>query len=256
MQPATRIHHLKRNAELAEANQWSLIMIQSIRWPRSVFYCLLLSDLLLVALYWAGTIFTHPEYQSFTDLDGEANLASWFSSSQILLIAILGWLLVYSSEKTGAPSRLFLAFFATGAMLWSMDETSQMHERITQCTGARYVDWLPQFMTSHKAIAVTLAAVALVIASKILKEVISLWRESRRVCLIAISGFTLCFLGGIVIETLGYRFVAVDSGLMHMVQVSVEEFFEMAGASLILYSLSLLLARREYRRQTVIQQFG
>lgn len=219
-------------------------MIQRAQWPRAIFYGLLFSESILVLLYWIGTVFTHPEFRSLTDLNGEANIPAWFSSSQILLIAILTWMLVFFSKSNDTPSRMFLAIFAAGATLWSIDETSQLHERMTRFIGARYIDWIPELLTSHKAILAIFIAVAFVFLRKVWKEATALWHASRRVCLIAISGFAVCVVGGIVMETIGYKLVSDESGLMWRLEVTFEEFFEMAGASLILYAIMLLVNQK------------
>lgn len=238
------IDHLKRNAKLAEANTESFTVIRSGQWPRKLLSTLLLTEGFLILLYWIGALSPHSEFQAFTDLNGEGNLPAWFSSSQILLIATNAWILILLHKDGDTPSRPLLILIASGAVLWSMDETSQIHERITHSIGARYVDWLPGFLLSHKAITLLIIAVAIAALKMALKEIASLWRASRRCCLIAAAGVLICFLGGAVLETLGYRLIPAESEMVWRVEVTLEEFFEMAGASLILYAMSLLVNQR------------
>ncbi|MEW6207651.1 MAG: hypothetical protein AB1631_04740 [Acidobacteriota bacterium] len=244
MQPAITIAHLKRNAKLAEANTGSFTVIRSGEWPRKLLSTLLLTEGFLILLYWIEALFPHPEFQALTDLNGEGNLPAWFSSSQILLIATGAGILTLLRGNKDAPSRPFLILFASGAIWWSMDESAQLHERITHNIGVRYVDWLPEFLLSHKAISLLIAVAAIVALRAVWKELALLWRDFRRCCLIAAAGASVCLIGGVVLETLGYRLIPAESAMLWRIEITMEEFFETSGASLILYAVSLLVSQR------------
>ena len=56
---------------------------------------------------------------------------------------------------------------------------------------------------------------------------------------IMMAGVCISILGGVVLEVIGYKFLQYGAPL-HKVEVAIEEFMEMLGASLILYFTILL----------------
>jgi hypothetical protein len=178
---------------------------------------------------------------ALVDLDGEGNLPAWFSSFQLALISLSLWLLAFQHPKPDRPSRSFFALPASLFLLWSADETAQMHERLTGWIGLRYVDWLPYFLSEHKALVALLLAALLAIVWLLRSDALAFWRAHRRASLTAIFGFCVVFLGGAVLETIGYKFfLSGTTPLLYQTEVCLEEFFEMFGATLILYSTSSL----------------
>ncbi len=71
----------------------------------------------------------HPSVTRLVDLNGEGNLPTWYSASQLLLIAFLvGVLAVVEREGSQGQFRVILtAGFAF--VLLSLDEVAQIHER-------------------------------------------------------------------------------------------------------------------------------
>lgn len=213
---------------------------------------MLLVELLLVSFYWLDILLGSPVavLHALVDLDGEGNLPAWFSSFQLALISLSLWFMVFRQSPSDRPSRTFFALPATLFLLWSADETAQMHERLTGWIGLRYVDWLPYFVNQHKALVALLIVVSLAIARLLWRDVVALWQTHRRVAVIALCGFCVVFLGGAVLETIGYKFfLNGTTPLLYQTEVCLEEFFEMFGASLILYSTSWLAFSRAARAE-------
>jgi hypothetical protein len=216
---------------------------QAARKARRLFFAMLLVELLLVAFYWLDILLGSPVavLHALVDLDGEGNLPAWFSSFQLALISLSLWFMVFRQPPCERPSRAFLVLPAAVFLLWSADETAQMHERLTGWIGLRYVDWLPYFLNQHKALVALLIVVLLAIARLLWRDVAAFWQTHSRVGLVAVCGFCVVFLGGAVLETIGYKFfLNGTTPLLYQTEVCLEEFFEMFGASLILYSTSLL----------------
>jgi hypothetical protein len=216
---------------------------EAARKARRLFFAMLLVELLLVSFYWLDILLGAPVVvlHALVDLDGEGNLPAWFSSFQLALISLGLWFLVFRQGSHERPSKAFFALPATVFLLWSADETAQMHERLTGWIGLRYVDWLPYFLNQHKALVVLLIVALLAVARFLWRDVVAFWQTHRRLSLIALCGFFVVFMGGAVLETIGYKFfLDGTTPLLYQTEVCLEEFFEMFGASLILYSTSLL----------------
>src|SRR5262249_59434385 len=84
---------------------------------------LVMMELALVLFYWIYILCGEPRsLGSVFDLDGEANLHSWFSSAQLLVIG-LGFYCATLFQTERRPSRLFMSLMAGAAILLSVDET-------------------------------------------------------------------------------------------------------------------------------------
>jgi hypothetical protein len=211
---------------------------------------LLAVELLLVAFYWLKNLCGDPPLLNpIFDLDGEANLPAWFSSAQLLAIALTLWMANRLRSDKLRPSRLFMNLLAAGFLYLSVDETAQVHETITGVIGSRYADWVPLLFSHHKVF----AGLALIAVFGVLKyfypDSRALWRESRRECTLALMGMCVVLLGGSVIEALGYLFLQKGS-LAYQIEVTIEEFLEMFGATLILRA-ALVFARDRLKHKTV-----
>jgi len=133
-------------------------------------------------------------------------------------------------------------------LLLSLDETAQLHERITQWVGRRYIDWLPEFVRRSAPLTVSLLAVAVFILWLAFRDLSAIWRWSPRLSLLAMAGVCISILGGVVLEAIGYKFLQYGAPL-YKVEVAIEEFMEMFGASLILY-FTILLASSSIKSVT------
>jgi hypothetical protein len=117
----------------------------------------------------------------------------------------------------------------------SLDETSQVHESITACLGERYIEWVPSLLMENKEIPVAAVILGAFLLRLIYPDLNCLWHWSKNKSLIAITGMVIYLTGAGVLETIGYKFLGGDA-LVYRLEVSAEEFMEMLGASLILYT--------------------
>ncbi len=211
-------------------------MLKSI-YAASILRAFIIVELCLVFMYWVGFLLGEPNLLStLFDLDREANIPAWFSSSQLLLICLTTWLACLLHNSHERPSRLFL--FITGAafLLMSLDETSQVHESITASLGDRYIDWVPPLILKHKEIPIAGLVLLIFFARLIYPDLKGLWLWSRKKSLVAVAGILTYLLGASVLETIGYEFTEKGT-FIYRLEVSAEEFLEMFGASLILYTV-------------------
>lgn len=199
-------------------------------------------EFLLVALYWINILCGEPPaIHLIFDLDGEGNLPTWFSSAQLLTIALTLWAANRFRGDKPMPSRLFLNLLAAGFLLLSIDETAQIHEAITGLIGTRYADWLPLLLSTHKEIDMLALVGICGVIKYFYPDARAAWKGSRRECLMVMMGMGVTLLGGSVLEAIGYRWLQKGS-LAYKIEVTGEEYMEMLGETLILYA-SLIFAR-------------
>jgi hypothetical protein len=204
-----------------------------------LFRRLILAEIFLVAAYWIDILLGEPVHllHGLFDLDGEANIPTWFSSGQLLAIAIALWAVAFYRHKPARPSRAFLLTLGTVFLLLSADEVVQLHEGITGLLGSRYLDWVPTMLGAHRIALLLLLGISLVAFRIVYPDLKAAWRWSRKGCVVAIVGCCVVVLGGCVLESIAYRFLQPGS-LAYKLEVSVEEFLEMLGATLILHSVT------------------
>jgi hypothetical protein len=87
-------------------------------------------------------------------------------------------------------------------------------------------------------------ALAVSLVQVLARDLVTLWLEHRRFLALVALGVCLGLVGGMGVETLGYKLLHGErTSLWYKVEVTVEEFMEMFGASLILFA-TLKLNRR------------
>lgn len=215
--------------------------------PGKTLITALVCELILVATYWFD-ITTGSRFQMLNalfDLDSEGNIPAWFSSSQLLCVAIAYWSCALRKRRPGRPSKLFFTFAGLAAVYASSDETAQIHERITALMGQRYVDWLPSYAAHNFLFVMIGVAVLLSVCQLLADDVLLLWTNHRQATLLGTLGIVIALTGGMGVETLGYKiFQGHTESLLYKVEVTIEEFMEMMGATLVLVSALTLKVRK------------
>ncbi|HSB12018.1 MAG TPA: hypothetical protein VLM38_21205 [Blastocatellia bacterium] len=217
-------------------------MIHSRRQVRELFLSLFCIELLLAVAYgtdvWVQGDNGQPH--ELINLDAEGNLPTWFSSFQLALIAISFWALAARTRASQRPSRRFFRLCAGFFLLLSIDETALLHERLTASLGSRYVDWVPRYLVNHPPEAIVCLLVLVACACAAYPHLRGLLQVSIRASLIAGSGCVVYVTGAAVLETIGYKMLNAGASVgLYRFEVTLEEFLEMFGASLILYAALL-----------------
>ncbi len=174
------------------------------------------------------------------DLDNEIALATWFATVQLFAV---GAILLLTAWTNNGKNHSLPTILALGGLLFvflSADEGGSIHERITLFMEERGLDSL-LFPGNHGGWISVYAGLGLIfflLAGLYLRRPLRrMWQQFTRESLIVLGGFGAIALGAVGFEIISYLFLRSGSttGLYHL-EVAIEEFLEMAGASIILYA--------------------
>ena len=223
--------------------------------PSRIFFTALSCELILVVLYWIdiATNYSFQLLHGLFDLDSEGNIPAWFSSCQLFAVAITYFSCARRKGTETRPSRVLFILAGIAALYVSSDETAQIHERVHALIGARYIDWIPPFIVQNFFFVMVFVAVLVSIGQMLAKDFLALWTHHRRVVLLTVLGVVIGLTGGWVFETIGYH-IPPTHPILYRVEVTMEEFMEMFGASVILMSALQLRRRLAIYVATVMKQ--
>jgi len=151
------------------------------------------------------------------------------------------------------PSRVLFILAGIAALYVSSDETAQIHERVHALIGARYIDWVPPFIVQNFFFVMVFVAVLVSIGQMLSKDLLALWTHHRRIVLLTLLGVAIGLTGGMVVESVGYQ-IPPTHPILYRVEVTVEEFMEMFGGSVILLAALQLRRRLAIQRLTTLRQ--
>jgi hypothetical protein len=201
-------------------------------WRRLLLF-LVAAELLLVGAYLVTwTQVAGEQMAIWFDLDREPGLGAWFSSSQLLVIALVLGQAPSRPGRDAEPSLWFLRLLALGFLFLSMDEAIAIHEAISLIVRKRLPEvqlaWIPLY-----------GAVALVVTAATAFQMRRVWRTSRESALLSLLGGATYVTGAVVLEV-----VATVYRQQHLRwEIAAEEFAEMSGASLLLCGALSLTAK-------------
>ena len=223
--------------------------------PSRIFLTALSCELILVALYWLdiATGYSFQLLHGLFDLDSEGNIPAWFSSSQLFAVAISYFSCARRKGTESRPSRVLFILAGIAALYVSSDETAQIHERVHAVIGARYIDWVPPFIVQNFFFVMVFVAVLVSIGQVLSKDLLSLWTHHRRIVILTFVGVAIGLTGGMVVESIGYQ-IPPTHPILYRVEVTVEEFMEMFGGSVILLAALQLRRRLGIQRLTTLRQ--
>lgn len=167
-----------------------------------------------------------------SDLDGESNLATWFSASILLACAGLLWVIGRARRSAARKDGAFWLGLAIIFAMLALDETAMLHEMTIDhlrvrlpANGFLYYPWV--------ILGAIFAAGVFVTYLPFLKR---LPRRSRNLFLL--SG-GLYLTGTIVMEMIGGRYASVhtEQNLGFAALAHIEESFELSGSILFFYTL-------------------
>lgn len=171
-----------------------------------------------------------PALRMVLNVGAEGNLASWWNSTLLLTVAataLLGGMLATSGARPGRPSRPSWLALAFAAAWLSLDETVQLHERLTAVGKA----WTGAFALTVPTYAWVLPGSVLAAAGVGLAV---LWgRGLPRDLRIGMFGALAVYLtGALVVEACNGWAREIRADLLYALGTTLEEGMEM-GACLI-----------------------
>jgi hypothetical protein len=210
---------------------------------RSLLAILLGIELVLVSAY----VLTHiiapgpslGPLRNFLDVDREVSIPTWFSSVQLFALGVV--LLLQASRSK--QLRAFVVLLGLSFIFLSMDEAAAIHDSIYRSAqrlklpwieGVEYLVWMVVY--------VFVGLIGLLIAHR---PVVFLWGNSRQEALWVAAGGAIFAGGGIGIEIVTHYLYGIAIDTRFFLAVAAEEFFEMAGVSIMLYGFMLLGIRLE-----------
>lgn len=206
---------------------------------RSLFWGLIFFEICLVLIFAADAVFElqRPIHKLFS-LDREATIPAWFSSIQLFVIGILFLLSANRSAKHEVIPARFLLLVGIGFIFLSMDEAAEFHENITRTL--RHLEWVPKFKGGRGVWIPIYLSIAMILLVTNLRAVVTFWKTYRREALIILTGLLVYLIGAVGMEIVSYLFLRQgDSSGLYQTEVAFEEFFEMAGCTIVLYGTIL-----------------
>ncbi len=220
---------------------------------RKLFIFLVIIEIILACCYIITEIYHIPykALRNLFNLDGEYGLPALFSFCQLFVISLF---FIYIANLHSLKEKLFKLFFYSigfGFMFLSFDEFFTIHEHIDNLIkhfsngnaphlGSDYSYWIIPY--------IILTFIFFLITHKVLFRIYKTYKSNIK---LIVLGFIILFGGAIGIESIGHLFIMNNTNLpewVYTTEVIIEEFLEMIGATIILYST--LQLRNEIKQRS------
>ncbi len=207
-----------------------------------LFLAVVLFEFVLLALHLFNSYADHSisSLGYFFDLDGEANIPTWFSSAQILATAAT---IGIGLRRTGQPQtgRVFLTALAGLLLFLSVDEVAGIHEQASKVL--RQFESMPRFEKGHGLWVPIYLGVGGLFLLVCLQSLLDLFRHRRKWTVGILGGLAVAGSGGVGLEVLSYEFLRQPGREeLYLLEVGIEEFLEMAGITILWWNVLRLLA--------------
>jgi len=216
---------------------------------------LIFLEISLVIIYLAGVVLIGRAFVPF-DMDGKMTIPSILQAVQLFLI---GWISLYfflvRSHPSQPPSPIFSLTVALLSFFAATDELFKIHLQLKELLPIMSNhDWKPIYIS-----------IGLTTPLVFHRELIALWRFQTKAIIFIAIGVVIFMLGGFgleiikdeLLQPLLYPLFDQDDFIAFFIEklrVAVEEFSEMLGESLILYGISLFLAKHLSEDEDSLQQ--
>jgi len=199
------------------------------------FETLLVSGYILTHIIAPGLPWPWRLIPRFLDVDREVSIPTWFSSIQLFAAGVMVLLMVTNCVK---QLKVFLVLLGLGLLFLSMDEATAVHDNIysgaqrlklQSLEGREYLVWMVPYLC--------IGVMGLTVAYR---PVLFAWRNFRRESAWIAAGTAVFIGGGIEIEIFTHYLYGIAVDAKFFLAVAAEEFFEMAGVSIMLYGFMLL----------------
>lgn len=171
------------------------------------------------------------ELSNRLDLDDESSVPTWFSQTLLFTIGV-GALTAAYLQKQKAKRRLW-ALIGTLGILLSIDEAASLHEFALQ--SLHNVFFLDTSPTADKNAWVLIIPIILIFALVLAWQSIRLL--PKRTVAFFVLGGAVFVAGAVIIDILSIN-VEANTFLYQGVMVGIEEFFELLGSIIVLFSIA------------------
>jgi len=200
--------------------------------PRKVLFALLVINVAFAVLF----IVTQKtgKLELLFDLNGEANIPTWYSGAQLLLIAIPAAIRGMQLREEGQSHWKLYILGALACIFLSADEVGMIHETIQNVLRDKLSWKLPNGMPANYVVApIIYGVVGIALLVLFGKSTIAFLKEPKGRTAIIIGGMMLVG-GGAIVDIL-------LPGEASIYEHTGEELLELCGASLILFGFLLKL---------------
>lgn len=203
---------------------------------------LLVADVILIALPVIDHALGSPynRLRHFLSLDAETTLQAWYSSIQWFVAGCLYGVLFISAHRSRLRGTLAIGLFASMCVAFSLDEIAWIHEWL----GQQLDVFLPGGDRSNTILSRTglwpflIGIPVLIVLTTILLRARAIFFPfSPRAFRLLALGLVIMFTGALVVELMVNALERpVDYGGLHLFQHASEEFLEMLGVTIIVWS--------------------
>lgn len=211
---------------------------------KRIFISLICAEIILVSIYFIDFWLAAPieRIHFWFDLDSEVSIPTWFSTIQLFMIGLIPLMVAYNTKMTPPPSKKGLTIFGLGFIYLSMDEGSSIHERLTY---EFYNNPLvPYFHGTHGIWIVVYGAIGIIVLLFLFKDIWAVCKTFKKEALIFIIGMIIFLAGTGGSETITFFFIDKTNPITYALEVCLEEFTEMVGASTLLLSVWLMAVKK------------
>lgn len=198
------------------------------------FYLLISLEIIFVLLYAIGNFYDFKYLVLGFDLDGEKNFTALFSCFQMLVLSFI-YFSIYFMRET---QKLKLFFLISGLifMFLSFDEFFMIHERLSFYL--RDNSQIITFKNGHGVWILPYLLFLAVIVVVLFSPLKRIWFMFKSEAKLIVVGVFIFIFGAVCLEIISYQYLRTIEfeGNYYFVEVMLEEFFEMIGISIILYS--------------------
>jgi len=203
------------------------------------FIWLIIIELIFCAIYFTDFLLNEPNWRihELFNLDEEANIPAWFSTIQLFMIGLIAVLTAQSQHYKSPPSKRGLTIFGLGFMYLSLDEGAVIHEKLTY--EFHNHPWVPYFDGVHGIWIVVYGCIGIIVLLLLRRDIWAICKTLRREAVIFMVGMVIFLAGTGGSEAITYFYIDKTNPLVYAIEVVLEEFLEMLGASLLFYSVLL-----------------
>ncbi len=201
-------------------------------------------EVLFCSIFLIDFLLDHPSWRihELFDLDNEANIPTWFSTLQLALTGLFTLCIGFNQNYAKPPSKASIITLGIGFLYLSMDEAASIHEKITLIFHNN--PWVPYFDGVHGIWIVVYGCTAILLSLIFHRDIFRFFKYFPKIAIIFLLAMLTYLAGAGGAETITYFYIDRNNPFAYIFEVITEEFLEMLGVSILLYSMALLALKK------------